>query len=459
MIKTIFFDFDGTLIDLVEVHYLSLNRAILEVAGSEFLILKEEQDSKYNGLSTKTKLNLLVKEKKLDSNLIDKINFLKQKYTIEDINSKIFPNLKLREDLQKLKSEGFKLYCVSNAMLTTVEVGLNRLSIIDLFDHIVGNDNVKRQKPAPDIYLQAFVHAQIDPSEALIVEDSKHGRESAIRSGANLCTVDDPQGTTYEHIKKFIIKYSSNKLVKWSASNLKVVLPMSGAGSRFAQAGYSAIKPLIDVNGKHMIQLVIDNLNIDAEFIFIVQKAHYDQYNLGNLLPLIAPGCKIIQLDGLSEGAACSVLAAKEFINNDDHLFIINSDQYVDIDFSLFFNKMLTSKVDGGIITFHKENDKKWSYIKLNNDGYICEVKEKDPISNQATIGAYYWNKGSDFVQSAEEMISLKDKSNNEYYVAPTYNYLIKNNKKIINYEISPNLFWGIGTPEDLNYYLNNFKK
>jgi HAD superfamily hydrolase (TIGR01509 family) len=456
-IKAIMMDFDGTLCQLVEAHYISLNQAITEIAGMQYTITREEQNKTFNGLSTKTKLKMLVESKGLLQEYVKPINDLKQKYTVEYIENKISENLTLKKDLQKLKSEGYLIYCVSNAMYQTVELGLKKLGIFDIFDHIVGNDSVKRQKPAPDIYLQSFLHASLDPKECLIIEDSGHGRESAQRSGAYVCTVDCEKDTTYEHIKN-VINSLPTKKHKWIDNKLNIVLPMAGAGSRFSLMGFELPKPLINVNGKPMIQQVVENMNVEANFIFIVQKSHYQQYNLGYLLPLIAPNCKIVQLDGMTEGAACSVLKAKKFINNDNHLFIINSDQYLEWDSIDFFNKMLVSKADGGIINFKKENDPKWSYVKLNEDNFIIDVQEKNPISNLATIGGYYFNKGEDFVSAAEEMIVNQDKTNNEYYLAPTYNYLIKHNKKIISYEIPTSSFWGLGTPEDYQLFLDNYK-
>jgi dTDP-glucose pyrophosphorylase len=343
-------------------------------------------------------------------------------------------------------------------MFQTVELGLKKLGVFDLFDHIIGNDNVKRQKPAPDIYLQSFLHASLDPKECLIIEDSGHGREAAQRSGAYVCTVDTEQDTTYEHIKK-VISNLNIRDKKWIDNKLTIVLPMAGLGSRFSIMGFTLPKPLINVNGKPMIQTVVENLNAEAKYVFIVQKAHYEQYNLGYLLPLIAPNCEIVQLDGLTEGAACSVLKGKEFINNDNHLFIINSDQFLNWDSFDFFNKMLTSKADGGILTFKKENDPKWSYVRLNEDNHVVEVKEKQPISDMATIGGYYFDKGSDFVSNAETMINANDRTNNEFYVAPVYNYLVNQNKTIIPYEIPTESFWGLGTPDDLEFYLKNYKE
>ena len=118
--------------------------------------------------------------------------------------------------------------------------------------------------------------------------------------------------------------------MKYSNTNLNVVIPMAGAGSRFAQVGYAFPKPLISVKGKPMIQVVVDNLNIDANYIYVVQKSHREKYNLDTLLNLITPECKIVEVDGITEGAACTALLAKEYINNDSPLFFANSDQFVD---------------------------------------------------------------------------------------------------------------------------------
>ncbi len=93
-----------------------------------------------------------------------------------------------------------------------------------------------------------------------------------------------------------------------------VLIPMAGAGSRFEQAGYTFPKPLIDVKGRPMIQVVTDNLNIKANYIYVVQKEHREKYNLDTLLDLITPGCKIVEVDGVTEGAACTALLAKNIL-------------------------------------------------------------------------------------------------------------------------------------------------
>jgi dTDP-glucose pyrophosphorylase len=229
---------------------------------------------------------------------------------------------------------------------------------------------------------------------------------------------------------------------------------MAGAGSRFEQAGYTFPKPLIDVMGKPMIQTVVDNINVKARYIFIVQKTHSEKYNLATMLNLISPECVVVQVDGLTEGAASTTLLAKEFINNDEPLLLANSDQFVNWDSSEFMFYMHSTKADGGILTFHSTHPK-WSYAKLDSSGIVQEVAEKKPISNHATVGIYYWAKGSDYVKYAEQMINKNIRTNNEFYVCPVFNEAIQDGKIIRSFNVYE--MWGLGTPEDLKSFQDNF--
>ena len=242
---------------------------------------------------------------------------------------------------------------------------------------------------------------------------------------------------------------------KWKNEKLNILIPMAGAGSRFQQAGYTFPKPLIEVNGKPMIQVVVDNLNIDANYIYVVQKSHREKYNLDTMLNLITPGCKIIEVNELTEGAACTALLAKDYINSDSPLFFANSDQFVEWDSNEFMYKMQESDCDGGIVTF-KATHPKWSFASIDDNGFVTEVAEKNPISDNATVGFYYWKHGSDFVKYAEQMIERNIRVNNEFYVCPVYNQAIEDCKKIRIFESGK--MWGLGTPEDLNFYLENHK-
>ena len=236
---------------------------------------------------------------------------------------------------------------------------------------------------------------------------------------------------------------------------MNVLIPMAGAGSRFEQAGYTFPKPLIEVKGKPMIQLVVDSLNIDARHIFVVQESHYEKYNLKHLLNLISPNCEVVCVNGVTEGAACTTLLAKKFIDNNEPLVFANSDQFLDWDSNEFMYSMEADEIDGGMLTFTATHPK-WSFAKLNDDGFVTEVAEKKPISDIATVGVYYWKRGADYVKYAEQMIRENIRVNNEFYVCPVFNEAIKDGKKIKTFHFDG--MWGIGTPEDLDIFNKEYK-
>ena len=200
-----------------------------------------------------------------------------------------------------------------------------------------------------------------------------------------------------------------------------------------------------------MIQFVIENLALDANYIFLVRKEHEKKYNIVSLLKVLAPSCKVVIVKKLTEGAACTTLLAKKFINNNSPLIIANSDQYIEWNSSKTMYKFISKKIDGGILTFDSLHPK-WSYAKTNREGIVTEVAEKKVISNNATVGIYFWKKGSDYVTFAEKMIKKNIRVKNEFYVCPVFNEAIKENKKIVIENVSQ--MWGLGTPEDLEIFL-----
>lgn len=234
---------------------------------------------------------------------------------------------------------------------------------------------------------------------------------------------------------------------------MKILIPMAGAGSRFAKENYTFPKPLIDVEGKPMIQAVVENLDFNCEYIFLVRKEHVEKYEglLDTLGRITNQKYKHVIVDGLTEGAACTALLAEELINCDDDLLIANSDQIIEYSRENFISFKNMTKVDGVAYTFNAVHPK-WSFVKTNSRGYITEVAEKKPISNIATCGIYWYRRGCDFVKYAKQMIENKRKVNNEYYVAPVYNEMIADGKTVVPFYV--NKMWGIGTPEDLNFYL-----
>ena len=454
MIKFIVFDLDGVLVEAKEIHYNTLNQALKEI-GEQYIITEAEHLSTYDGLKTNQKLDMLTKAKGLPKDVHEQVWNRKQQLTIDAI-SQLKTDERLVDIFKELRNRGYQLACCSNSIRRSVLVMLSKIGLIEYMDLIISNEDVKNSKPHPEMYWKAISMMGYLPEQTLIVEDSPHGLLAASRSRANVVRVDNPHDLTIEKLETKLKEKKVMSKPKWQGGKLNVLIPMAGAGSRFQQAGYTFPKPLIDVEGKPMIQVVVENLNIDATFIYVVQKSHRAQYNLDTLLNLITPNCKIVEVDGLTEGAACTTLLAKEYINNDDGLLMANSDQFLEWDSNEFMYKMIEQKVDGGILTFHATHPK-WSFAKIDEYGYVTEVQEKNPISDIATVGVYYWAKGSDYVKYAEQMIEKNIRTNNEFYVCPVYNEGIGDGKKFKTFNIEK--MWGLGTPEDLKYYIENYGK
>jgi len=243
---------------------------------------------------------------------------------------------------------------------------------------------------------------------------------------------------------------------------INIVIPMAGAGTRFVRSGFDKPKPLIDILGKPMIQWVVENLNVKIKhrFIFICQAAHQEKYHLDSELKSIVSESTVIGINGLTQGAAATVLFAADLIDNDSPLLIANSDQYVEFNLDSFIDSIQQKGVDGSILTM-TSNDQKWSYIKYDQNKQVTEVREKEVISNEATVGIYAFSRGKDFVNGAREMIRNNEKVRGEYYVAPVYNKLIANGSKIFftNIGSDSEQMNGLGTPEDLALFIKKMQK
>jgi beta-phosphoglucomutase-like phosphatase (HAD superfamily)/dTDP-glucose pyrophosphorylase len=443
MIRLILFDLDGVLVNAKDIHYEALNQAL-----GEYAISREEHHGRYDGLTTRTKLKMLTAEKGLPAGSHEAIWICKQDLTLRMLSG-IDADERLRGLFATLKRDGYLLGCCTNSIRRTALTVLAKLGVIEYCDIILSNDDVRNFKPHPEIYWKAMSMMGCLPDETLIVEDNPHGLLAAARSMAQVLRVSGPTDVTLDKIQSWL--KGAPVTVKWQDHTLNVVIPMAGAGSRFEKAGFTFPKPLIEVRGKPMIQVVVENLGLDAKYIFIVQKAHRERYNLDALLNLIAPGCRIVETDGLTEGAACTVLLAREHIDNDAPLFLANSDQFVDWTPAEFMYRMAESQADGGIVTFRATHPK-WSFARVNEQGFVTEVAEKNPISDQATVGFYYWRYGAEFVRYADQMIAKDLRVNGEFYVCPVFNQAIEDGRKIRTYEASG--MWGLGTPEDLQYFL-----
>ncbi len=433
MISTIIFDLDGVLIDAKPYHFKALNDALPEA----YRISDEEHTTVYDGLPTFKKLELLF-EKGMSSELFDEIIENKNR------NFQIYLNA-IKPDLQKRELfitllENFQVIVCSNAICATVDTALKKIGIADLVQLRFSNNDVTNTKPSPEIYLRAMIKAECGPDECLIVEDSPVGLEAAYRSGAHVLRVDSPADVTLDKIMAAVAKANVRPVI-WDDPKLNIVVPMAGSGKRFADAGYTTPKPLIPVHGKPMIQLAVDSLKIKGNFIFLVRERDLETCAF---LKYTVPGSVLVPVKELTEGAACTTLLAESHIDNDNPLLIVNSDQHVDYDATRFF--YLAKDLDASMLVFPAD-DKKWSYAEVKN-GLVTRVAEKEVISSNATVGVYYWRRGSDYVKYVKQMIGKDIRVNGEFYVCPVFNEAIADGKRVGVFTVKQML--GMGTPEDL---------
>ena len=239
-------------------------------------------------------------------------------------------------------------------------------------------------------------------------------------------------------------------------NKINILFLLAGEGSRFKESGYIFPKPIIKVGDTSMIQFVYNNINLDANCIFVVRQEDCDNFKIDEHILDFCPDAKIIKQPKKLDGASKSALLSTDFIDNDSPLLIVNSDQYIKWDSRKTIRHFLNSGVDGAILTF-QNNSEKWSYAKTDHNGIVKLVAEKNAISNHATCGIYYWKEGKSFVKYANSMIEKNIRVNNEFYVCPVYNEAIQDDNLIIIKDVDS--MQGLGTPEDLEYFLENYKK
>ena len=450
-LRLIVFDLDGVLVETKRVHFEALNQSLLDAGAAR--ISWQEHLSRFDGLDTESKLDALISEGRLTPAQRSSVWSRKQAVTRSLLRSQE-ANKEIRKVFRMLREAGIVVGIASNSIRATVDSEINRLGLDQLVNFSLSNEDVSKKKPHPEIYWRAMITAGADPTDTLILEDSGVGRRAAMLSGAKLVPIDSPSEITTDFARTALLPVRSTMVkTPWSPKKLNVLIPMAGAGQRFADAGYSFPKPLIEVFGQSMIELVVRNLNVNAKFIFCVRREHLETYNLESYLRLLAPGCKIVVAPAITEGAASTALLAEELIDDETPLLIANSDQFVDWDSSATLYQFSADGIDGGIVTFQASHPK-WSFAEIDDDGFVKRVAEKDPISNVATTGIYYWAKGSDFVKYAKQMISADIRTNGEFYICPVYNQAVRDGARVVTKPVDR--MWGLGTPEDLQNFVGD---
>lgn len=238
--------------------------------------------------------------------------------------------------------------------------------------------------------------------------------------------------------------------------SIQLVVPMAGRGQRFRDAGYKISKPMLPIHGLPMISVVLSNLFDEriSKIVLVTRPEVARREDLENSLSSLADVLEIVELDSLSEGPADSVLSAKHLLNLDLPVVIANSDQYVNTRLSSFYDD-LNSNFDGVVLCM-QDDDPKWSYVLLNQAGEVEDILEKKVVSNLATVGIYGFKTARIAFAAIEEMMAKEHRTNGEFYVAPSYGYLVKKNKKIRTIDLGPvsQVMHGLGTPVDYENFL-----
>lgn len=236
---------------------------------------------------------------------------------------------------------------------------------------------------------------------------------------------------------------------------MNILIPMAGLGSRFSSHIYPVPKPLIEVNGVPMIARAITSLNLDGSYCFVIAKNQFTEL-VKETISALTPASRFIEIDYITEGPAVSALLFKEFINTDEELVIANCDQIMEWNSENFLHNVRL--YDGAVVTYHTDTDKN-SYARLDKNGLVVEIREKEVISNVSLNGIHYWKKGCHFVNSAEKMIDFQDRApNGEFYIGPTYNHMIRQGLKVGIYHIPNEQHHPVGVPDDLKKYQEHEK-
>lgn len=232
---------------------------------------------------------------------------------------------------------------------------------------------------------------------------------------------------------------------------INVLLPAMGTSAFFKDAYFP--KPLIEINGKTMIEMVVDNYeDIDPKnYIFVFSDTDCKKFHLDDSVKILSPASKVIKLSNQTAGALCTCLMAVEYVNDDIPLIIANSDQIIDIDYKKVLNHFEKIGADAGVITFPNIHPR-WSYARKNGEE-VVEVTEKRPISKDAIAGFYYFKKGSDFIQAAKNALIKQNNLDGKYYISASINEVILMGKKVGYYDIKKEQYKSFYSPAKIKEY------
>jgi hypothetical protein len=447
---TFIFDLDGVLVDFKTLHRDAFIRA-WNTAYPKLSIDAAFHANNLEARSTNQKLDVLQTYFNVG---VDKPLVFREKQAITlDMIGPMPVYSKTREAILWAHEHGLILACCSNSIRSTVETSLTKLVDMSLFKVVLSNEDVNLPKPSPEIYQTALCMLGSPPDRTYVFEDSEVGKAAARAAGLKVIDVVDALDIT----PAFLCEVSMHGC-RQEPTQINVVIPMGGLGSRFQSEGYTTPKPFLPIFGVPMFMRVVDNivpksLRSKTNIHIIVREEHASRFNELKTNEKI----HIHTVEKLTDGAACTVLTVKPFIDNDFPLVIANSDQFLEWSALDFYRCLFHPDFDGVISTFEQPNptDLRWSYANINENGHVTQVAEKMYIGPLATTGVYGWKRGSDFVNDAELMIAKNIRVKNEFYVCPVYTMGIERGLTIRTHNCSK--MWGLGVPSDYEYFLRNY--
>jgi len=237
---------------------------------------------------------------------------------------------------------------------------------------------------------------------------------------------------------------------------MNVVVMMAGSSDGFIKDGYQYPKLLTEVNGKTMVELVIEGMKsittIENNVIVVINKQDDDRYYLGDVIKLILPNSHVMVVSQKTAGAVATSLLTIERIDESTPLLLINGDQVLDYEERIFIDYFVNENADAGTVTFNSVHPR-WSYVKTNHRGFVCEAAEKRPISNNATAGFYYFKKSFDYIECAKRLILKDNHLNGLFYICPVFNEMILDQKNIVTYQIDASKYHSFMSPEKVKQF------
>lgn len=240
---------------------------------------------------------------------------------------------------------------------------------------------------------------------------------------------------------------------------LNIIIPIGPTESIDKNNTLSYPLLLKEIMGKSLMEYVVENIVKIKEPIkvtFILNKEECDRFHMDNSLKILIENCSIIKVKGNTKGAICSILMSIDQIDFNEELIIVNSDQIIETDYNHTLSEFRSKNVDGGLITF-KSVHPRWSYVKIYNDKVI-QTSEKNPISNNAIAGFYYFKKAKDFIEGAFETIYCNDNLNGNFYTSSVFNQMILKDKHITHHTIDEDKYYSFYSEQKLKEFENYIK-